>query len=189
MKPLIATSLLALAAMSIAPAPAAADGPLACAPPLTSACNFINTCTPPPSGVGGVVGETITYAGDVASIVCNGAKQEVALGGGAVQAACGATTQYLTGGACTILICNGCTPPSEGGASVGNFIILSCAPVIGGGPGIVGMTETYVGNMYSIACSTGVGTAFVALDMTIAICNATGDYLIGDNWSCTISTT
>lgn len=188
MKTVLMIGVLALAALAIPSASASTVVPPPCVAPCLSACH-------PFHPGGGVVGDTETYANDLATITCTTATEESAWAATTATNACNTTTQFLMGSSCSI--CTTCATPTPAGglpvpavvapsaAMASGVIVIRCGGISGGG-GIVGATVTYAGTMEGQACAAALSQAGIALGAAIAACNATGEYATGSGGMCTI---
>ncbi len=196
-KPLLTAGLLLATTLILTPAPANADISVQYCLGLPSICNYVRTCNPPVTGSGGVVGDTLMYAGNVAAIGCSAAKQEAAVTLAGAMNGCDATMAYLLGSNCS-LTCT-CDPQPIGpitpvsidttttmASSAWAIAPLSCQIQIKHGDGVVGDTIEYANSMGNIGCNTALAAAYIAAGAGIAICNETGDYLVGQPYWCTV---
>lgn len=200
-KTVLTTGLLVAFSLALMPAPAQADADLSIQYCLgqPGLCNYVKTCNPPVSGGGGVIGDTLTYTGDVGAIGCSAAKQEAALALAGSAAACDTTLDYLMGSDCS-LTCT-CDPQPIGpirpiempaissNMAAGSSAIAPLACHFGiraPAGGIVGETVQYGNDMGNIMCNTALAAGYIAAGAAIAICNETGDYAAGNPYWCTI---
>lgn len=189
--------MMTLAALAFLPAPATADT-VADATVCDLTCMDLRCPQFAPRG--GVVGATIEYANDVSDITCDAAAQEAAIVRQAADASCSATTTYAVGADCSLVVCKVCpyiqadsgSTTEEG--STGTSASWCCLPPGyicdmtggGGGGGVVGDTIDYGVTMTAIGCNAALDSAAVGAEATFGYCNATGEYLFGNEGACTI---